>query len=293
MATQELSTARQRHLYDLVEAYHAVFYYAAEFSAFADAGLKGWWRAYFATRAAAFGVVPPEVVTAAFFNFAPRMVSRAIPSAWDTIPPSRLLDMRLQVAAGALDRVLLPDPVPVEEASELALESVANLELAGRPVYAAHSSIPVPGTPQVALWHACTLLREYRFDGHNAALMSHGIGGCASHVMMVAWGRGNMATILPLRGFTEDEWLAAAAELRDRGWLDRDDRFTAEGAAARAAVEDMTDRLSYPPLRAIGRVRSERLIELLEPLLERVRRLGPVPVGWPPPHLVRESGSSP
>lgn len=290
---QELSTARQRHLFSLVEAYHGVFYYAAEFSAFAEAGLKGWWRAYFATRAAAFGVVPPEVVTAAFFNFAPRMVSRAIPSVWETIAPAQLLDMRVRVASDALGRVLRADPAPVEEVSELALESVANLPLAGRPLYAAHSSIPAPGTPAVDLWHACTLLREFRFDGHNAALMAHDIGGCASHVLMVASGRGNMATILPIRGFTEDEWSTSAAELRHRGWLDRDDGFTAEGAAARAAVEDMTDRLSDAPLRAIGRASAERLIDLLEPLVERVRRLGPVPVGWPPPHLLRDPCSSP
>jgi hypothetical protein len=34
------------------------------------------------------------------------------------------------------------------------------------------------------LWHAATLLREHRGDGHNAALVAHGIGGTEAHVLM-------------------------------------------------------------------------------------------------------------
>ena len=292
MTVEVLSRDRQRHLYGLVEAYHAIFYYAEEFSAFADAGLKGWWRAYFATRAAPLGPVSPELVAAIFFNFAPRMIERALPGAWRTIPPARLLDLRLEVVSGALDRVLDQDPAPVDEAAELALGAVDALALAGRSLFAAHAAVRAPGTPRVDLWHACTLLREYRFDGHNAALVAAEVDGCGSHVLMAAWGRGNMETILPIRGFTEHEWLTSAAELRQRGWLNAENRFTPAGAAAREAIEASTDRLSYPPLRAIGREGCERLITLLEPLVERVRLLGPVPVGWPPPHLHRSEQSS-
>lgn len=287
MASEQPGNARQRHLFALAESYHAILYYAEEFSAFRNAGLKGWWHAYFASRAAPLGRVPVEVVTAAFFNFAPRMVERALPGAWDIVPPSRLVEMRFEVVTDALDRVLRLDPAPVEEAAELALASVDGLPCAGRPLFAAHSAVAAPGAAPTDLWHACTLLREYRFDGHNAALLAHGVDGCGAHVLMVARGRGNMATILPIRGFTEDEWMTSTQELRARGWLDGQGRFTAEGAAAREAIEDLTDRLCRAPLAALGPEGCERITALLEPLVDRIRRLGPVPVGWPPPHLVR------
>lgn len=290
--TGDSTTDRQRYLFRLAETYHAIVYYAEECSTFGGAGLKGWWRAYFATRAAPLGNVPVEVVVATFYNFAPRMVRRALPAAWEVIAPSRLIDLRFEVVSAALDRVLRTDPAPVEGAAELALRAVEDLQLAGRPLYAAHRAVPAPGAPPIDLWHACTLLREYRFDGHNAALMAHEVGGCASHVMMAAWGRGNMETILPIRGFSEDEWRSSADELRDRGWLDDHDRFTVEGAAVRQAIEDMTDRLCRAPLEALGPQASAQLIEVLEPLAERVRRLGPVPVGWPPPHLLRPAAGT-
>lgn len=34
------------------------------------------------------------------------------------------------------------------------------------------------------LWHAATPLREHRGDGHNCALIAHGIGGTEAHVLL-------------------------------------------------------------------------------------------------------------
>src|SRR5688500_7136501 len=85
---------------------HNVAYYSAEVKAFTDAGMRGWWQAYFAYRSAALGQVPASVVTAIFYNFAPRMVERALPSAWDVMSPDEALAMRLDVVDRALRRVL-------------------------------------------------------------------------------------------------------------------------------------------------------------------------------------------
>ena len=38
--------------------------------------------------------------------------------------------------------------------------------------------------PVAKLWHAATLLRGHRGDGHNIALIAHGIGGLESHVLI-------------------------------------------------------------------------------------------------------------
>jgi hypothetical protein len=77
-----------RRLWLVGEPVHALTYFAqAAFDAWAAAGITGFWRGYFATRAAPFGEVGPEVVTASFYNFAPAMVARALPSVWALASP--------------------------------------------------------------------------------------------------------------------------------------------------------------------------------------------------------------
>jgi hypothetical protein len=44
------------------------------------------------------------------------------------------------------------------------VESIRNSD--GRPLHAGHAELPWPDSPLAALWHATTLLREYRGDGH-------------------------------------------------------------------------------------------------------------------------------
>ena len=73
--------ATPRRLWALFEPIHAVTYFTAESrAAFEAAGLRGFWRGYFASRSAPLGLAPAAVTTALYANFAPRMVERAIPS---------------------------------------------------------------------------------------------------------------------------------------------------------------------------------------------------------------------
>jgi hypothetical protein len=72
-----------RAMWTLFEPIHAVTYFAPEArSAFEQAGLRGFWRGYFAGRAAPLGPVGAAVVSAEFFNFAPAFVGRVIPGVW-------------------------------------------------------------------------------------------------------------------------------------------------------------------------------------------------------------------
>ena len=64
-----------RRLGVLVESVHAVVYFALEPQAgYAELGLRGYWRGYFANRSAPLGPVGPALVTALFDGFAPEMV---------------------------------------------------------------------------------------------------------------------------------------------------------------------------------------------------------------------------
>jgi hypothetical protein len=86
------SPGTARRMWALAEPYHALTYFADESRAVAEAhGLRGFWRGYFAMRAAPLGPVGPAVVTAAFYNFAPSFVARAVPEVWSIVPPETAL----------------------------------------------------------------------------------------------------------------------------------------------------------------------------------------------------------
>src|SRR5256885_616149 len=97
-----------RHMWTLFEPIHDVTYFhPAARAAFEEAGLRGFWRGYFAGRAAPLGPVPAAPVIAAFFGFAPHMVARALPDVWTRATPERTLAARLRGAVDAL-RPLAP-----------------------------------------------------------------------------------------------------------------------------------------------------------------------------------------
>src|SRR5687768_7747420 len=84
-----------RKMWRTLEPCHSFVYFAPE------AGQLD----YFASRAAGFGRVPAEVVTAAFFNFSPELVRASIPSAWDRLSPADTAAARLAAVDEALRRV--------------------------------------------------------------------------------------------------------------------------------------------------------------------------------------------
>jgi hypothetical protein len=236
----------ERALWRLVEAYHALVYYAPERpQVYADLDLKGGWMGYFASRSAALGTVPPEVVTACFHGFAPRMVARALPDAWRITTPQGAIAARLTVFDRAVRRHLgdrVDDPVVADLAARLAVV-VEALPAAGAPLFAAHRSLARPKQPHLALFWATTALREFRGDAHIAALRAACLGPAESNVLMVALG------LVPedqrtYRGWSEEEWAAAAAGLTARGWLDDNGRVTVTGQRERAAVEERTDAMT-------------------------------------------------
>lgn len=278
-----------RALWRRFEPFHAVVYFAPEGrEQYGAAGLRGGWMAYFASRSAPMGAVPAEVVTATFYVFQPAMVARAIPDAWRLSSPERVLDARRAVAGAALRRLLgdAVDSETVVEAASLARRAVEGCALAGRPLLGGHAALPWPDEPHLALWHACTLLREHRFDGHVAALVTEEIDGCAANLTLAAAGVIDAEQLRTFRGWSGDECAAAAEGLRQRGWLDADGRLTAAGAAGRQRLEDVTDRLAAGPAETLGAAGCERFHSLMAELGERILGGGglpfPNPIGLTP-----------
>jgi hypothetical protein len=275
------------------EPIHAIVYFVPESrDRYAAAGLRGGWMGYFASRSAPMGAVGPDVVTAVFHNFAPAMVHRAIPDAWSYSSPPRVLAARLDVVDAALRRLWADDvdSPEVAEAADIALEAAKHLREDGRPLYAGHAGLPVPGAPHLALWHACTLLREHRFDGHVAALTVHGLDGLEAVITAHADGEGvDAATMRGYRGWSEDEWQGAEERLRARDLLDGSGALTAAGQTLRTAVEETTDLLAAAPWTQTDESRRERLLSLLRDLVPKLLGPGglvyPNPIGVSPPAL--------
>jgi hypothetical protein len=251
------------------ETYHDVTYFTPESRAATDAlGCRGGWMGYFGMRAAPLGAAPPEVVTAVFYNFHPRMVARALPDAWRIASPEQFLDTRLAGVDGALRR-LLGDVDGLAEAAELATEAANAAPSAGRVLAAANLAMKWPDEPHLKLWHACTVLRESRGDGHVAALVALGLGPCETLVLFGADNGLDPAYLRAARGWSEEEWATAEQALTDRGLL-ADAQPTKEGRALRQEIEDRTDAAAQAPWEALGNVRTERLDELLTPPARRI-----------------------
>jgi hypothetical protein len=280
-----------RRMWHALEPYHAMIYFAPEArDAYTAAGLKGYWMGYFASRAAAMGSVQANVVAAVFYNFHPRMVGRAIPDAWRFSLPEAVLAARYGAADAALRRLLgeAVSSSEVAEAATLARRAVEACQVAGRPLFAGHLALPCPEAPHMVLWHAATLLREYRGDGHMAALLANGLDGCEAHLTLVGTGAVPREAVQPHRGWSDEEWDAAATRLRERGLLDDGNMLTPRGAAVRLAVEELTNQLAEPPWHHLGKADCERLYALASSLSDKIVRSGGIPIpnpmglSWPP-----------
>jgi hypothetical protein len=192
-------------------------------------------------------------VAAAFYNFAPAMVAKAVPDCWDVVAPATLCRVRAIAAADALSEVCGTQArSTLIGALGLLRRAVGATEASGRVLAAANRSLwsviaPALGTGGLGeAWQACTTLREHRGDGHVAALVAAGVRGIEAH-LLAAGTKGIPPDLLrESRGWSEAEWAAAAAGLSARGLLHTDGRATDAGRTLHAQVEDRTDRLSEP-----------------------------------------------
>ena len=269
-----------RKMWQLLEPMHAVLYYAPE--VFEEVAALGYaidtrWPSYFALRAAPLGAAGPELVSAAFYSFSPAMVRRHVPAAWSVAAPDVVLAARLRGVDRAL-RHLLGDRLgspEIAEAAVLARRAAQAASTAARPLAAANADLEWPDEPHLALWHAATLLREQRGDGHVAALLAHGLDPCEALVSFAAVGAAPVE-VFASRGWTAQEWAGARERLTARGWVGADGVATDRGREGRDAVERLTDELAAGPWQALGPA-TGRLAQLVAPLTMTIVGSGLLP----------------
>jgi hypothetical protein len=273
-----------RKTWRTLEPIHGMIYFVPEAADhYRSAGLEHQRAGYFASRSAALGEPSAELIVATFYNFHPATVREAMAGVWQTVRPEELIDARFRAADAALRRLLGDDVIvgaEMFEAAELARDAAVAAcdQLEGRPLFAGHANLPWPAAPHLVLWHAQTLLREFRGDGHIAALVADGVSGIEALLMHGGTGEIAAGVLQRMRSWDDEAWTAASDRLIERGLLDPDGTLSELGAQRRQWVEDRTDELALLPYEMLGEDGCARLRALCRPFSTAIVAGGGVPV---------------
>ncbi len=270
-----LNTVAYR-FYGLTEPLSTAPFFSPETQqAFAEIGLDGD-AGYVMSRAAPMGSVTAAAVAAAFYSFHVDMVGANLH--WDVADPQRVIETRTR-AAGATMHRLLADVADADlERARVLLERVArSAPTHGRPLAAAHATLPWPDDDATALWHAATILREHRGDGHVAVLLTHGITPAEALVLDGALNALKKPKYFAYRQFGEQATTRAREALQHRGYLDANGALTDGGGKFRQMLEMETDRLASPPYETLDEDERNELERLLAPMAARIAEQRAVP----------------
>ncbi|QKE84864.1 hypothetical protein [Arthrobacter sp. NEB 688] len=279
-----------RLAYRTLEPYHLAAYFGPHVDAAREELGVGWLGGYTGMRAAPLGAVPGRVVAATFFGFRPQAVAKAWGLALGRHTPSGLDEVRTRCLDAGLRSALGGDvgsPAVTELVGRLR-PVLDRLDHGGRPLAAAFAAQDWPDAPHLALWHATALWREWRGDGHVAALTSAGLTPLESLVLYDAWlratsperaGRGR-AFLQPTRKWTDEEWAGAEESLGTSGLLTPTHEggaptLTEAGRRLRDHLEDATDDASAAAW--VGVDDAEQLLASARPVVKKV-----IDAGWLP-----------
>jgi helix-turn-helix protein len=267
--------AKVHRMFELVEPIATVTFSQVPNEAFLALGMRNYWDGYFAGRAAPLGLAPAEVVHAVFYNFADGEVARHIPWVWSKTTPQEAIAVRERSSATALRQMIghLADSPTLVRVADLATRAALSAPTEGRALYAGLRALAVPAEPVARLWHAATLLREHRGDGHNTALIAHGIGGTQAHVLL-ALSLGMKAQEFGRLHHLPKAHLAAVLDgLRSRGLVDTAGGFTNAGRQTRQRIEALTDELAAPAYDVLSTDELDDLTAGLEPIATALQNI--------------------
>jgi len=278
--TSPVTALTARKTWRTVEPLHGMVYFAPEAAeSYRKLGLEGQ-SGYFASRSAPMGAVSAGTVVATFFNFRPSLVHESMDGVWAQVAPADVLDARLEAAGGALRRMLgaEADSDDVAAAADLATAAAlrAGESTEGRPLFAGHAELPWPDAPLERLWHAQTLLREFRGDGHIALLVPprarryRGPGHARGPPPSCRWACCGPPADGPTRSGRRQQFGSATGAGSARRPTPDHLSLSDEGAAVRQDIEEATDRLSVVAYEAIGEEGCDALRGLVRPFSRAV-----------------------
>ncbi len=266
--------ALARRMFELVEPIGVIPYSADEPNeAMFALGFTNYWDIYFAGRAAPLGHASAELVDALFYNFAPGEVARHIPKVWRTTTPEAAIAARQTGCGQALRRILghHVDGPAFARATELLARAATSAPYEGRPMYAALRAIPIPAGVVTRCFHAASLLREHRGDGHIAALMAESVGGLEAHVLLALDARMPAEKFGRIHHLPPRQLAAVIDAMRARDLIGDDGWLSEPGRAVKQRVEALTDTLAAKPYECLEPDELDELVATLEPLATLLR----------------------
>lgn len=265
--------AKVHRMFELVEPTATVAFSEMVTEAFLAVGMRNYWDGYFAGRAAPLGPAPAEVVHSVFYNFAEGEVARHIPWVWGKITPEEAIAVRERGSTATLRHRIgeLADSPGLARIADLATRAAVSAPTEGRVLYAGLRAIDAPAEPVARLWHAATLLREHRGDGHNAALVAHGIGGTEAHVVLALSAGMRPEEFGRIHHLPKAQLAAVVDGLRDRGLVDTAGGFTDKGRETKERIEALTDELAAPAYDVLSPAELDELTAGLEPIAAAVQ----------------------
>jgi hypothetical protein len=264
-----------RALRDAIEPIATIcFWSEPAYDEYAAKGLD-FLQGYVWGRGSVLGEPEGTVAAAAFGVFEPGLVADLFNAGRATCS---LADIRAAKESGAVAalRQVLGTPEGLADAVTALRRGVAAADPAGRAMHAGLTALPWPDDQLGQLWHACTILREHRGDGHLAACVAAGLTGLEANILTelrVGW---DPLAYTATRGWSPEAMQAATQALTDRGLI-AVGALTDEGDRLRDGVEQTTDRLVQPVVDAIGD-ELPGLVQQLEAWSQRI-----IDHGWFPP----------
>ena len=272
-----------RRLRDAIEPVATIcFWSEPAYDAYAAHGLD-FLEGYVWGRASVLGEPEAPVAAASFAVFEPAMVAALYDAGR---AKCRLDEVRTAKETGAVTalRTVLGEPEGLADTVAALRRGAAAADPIGRPMHAGLTALAWPEDTLGQLWHACTVLREHRGDGHLSACVAAGLSGVESNILTelrVGW---EPLTYTASRAWSPEAMESATRRLTARVLVD-DGRLTDRGRALRDDIERTTDALMGPVMEAIG----DGLTEALDRLESWSRAI--VRHGWfPPDPYKRASG---
>ncbi len=222
---------------------------------------------YIGARCAPLAGAGPDAVIASFGTISPLGIRAVFELLGDV---DRFAELWAARDAAVLEGLAEHAPGILDPLAELGPELWSVVELLpsiGRPLYAAHLSVPRPDDPVLSGWHAVNCLREWRGDTHWALVVAAGLTSPEASVLHNAWLGYEPDWLARSRGASDQEIDAGWTALTAKG-LAADRQVTDAGIALRQQLEDDTDRLTTLPWELLGEARSRWFAEAFEPPCE-------------------------
>lgn len=207
-------------------------------------------------------------------------------SAYALLTPEAYLDLRATSAATALRRLVpsIEDEVSASRNLEVLESANSSCDPAGRPLFAGNLAVSPRVDRVERLWQHCTTMRDFRGDGHVAALTAAGLTATEALCLFATDSAMPLTVFEQSRGWSADDLALSRARLEDRDLID-DSGVTSSGRRLREDIERTTDDLAAALTLHLDATQREAMMATLNPIALSIATTGlipfPNPIGLP------------